>query len=126
MASTSTHALFASFTHDVLYATRTGPLCARCLEGYSERMGVCEVCGDKANSWVFTVGVVLIAAVLLIVGFWIIIRANRQIMDMAVREGSILSFGGTSCEGEVTGKCESEEFWDLRVSGNDVTTGNRV
>jgi len=67
---------------------RTGPLCAYCLDGWSQNsQGECVPCStDKTNSYIYTLLIVVGFCVLLVIACYIMISASDGMMDIAARE----------------------------------------
>jgi hypothetical protein len=66
---------------------RDGPLCANCMDGYSESVsGECEPCEDSEASIFFTGSAVLVAAGVLFANYWFLVYSNTNLVNAAVFE----------------------------------------
>lgn len=89
-AGTCASALCASGqeTCDTCANSRTGPLCAYCLDGWTaDSQGHCNPCSsDKTNSYIYTIAIVVGFLILLLIACYIMLRSSSQLMDIAARE----------------------------------------
>jgi hypothetical protein len=67
---------------------RGGPLCALCNPGYMEQStGACTPCPPtQAGSWVLLFFLLCIVALIIWIAFWIVVRNDRALLNIAVRE----------------------------------------
>jgi len=73
-------------TDSLCAANRGGPLCAQCLEGYSETVGgICQNCSGSVSVVFFVIIVVIVASIL--IGMYVVIlRSGSEMMEAAARE----------------------------------------
>jgi len=67
-------------------ASRSGPLCAQCMDGYSETVGgICQKC-NGGGSIAFFVIIVLLVASIMFGMYYIVIRSGSEMMEAAAKE----------------------------------------